>query len=109
MVESQWNHLCWHAALLDSLPKTFATMACDSAVAHDPSANTRDSYAVFLTRTGRGSQAVAHFEAYIEYASESVEPDEMHSRSLRAEWVEAIKAGKNPFTPATLKRLRLTM
>ncbi len=96
---SSWNKLCWDGSLqkqaADVLP------ACEQAVALAPEdGNIRDSRGLARALTGDTQGAIEDFEAYI------AQPGNKDRKAQRQRWVKDLRAGKNPFTDAELKKLR---
>ncbi|OYD90727.1 ribosome assembly protein 4 [Nostoc sp. 'Peltigera membranacea cyanobiont' 213] len=94
-----WNRLCWDGSLqkqaVDVLP------ACDKAVALAPeNGNIRDSRGLARALTGDTQGAITDFEAYI------AQTQNKDSKAQRQRWVKDLRAGKNPFTDAELKKLQ---
>ena len=55
----------------------------------------------------RTQQAIADFEAFLAWVDASPEEGcRTHYRPSRASWVEALKAGENPFEEVILRDLR---
>ncbi|MEH2407992.1 MAG: ribosome assembly protein 4, partial [Nostoc sp.] len=95
---SSWNSLCRQGSLqkqaADVLP------ACEKAVALAPDGLTRDSRGLARALTGNYQGAITDFEAYI------AQTQDKDSKAQRQRWVKDLRAGKNPFTDAELKKLR---
>ncbi|MBD2560947.1 ribosome assembly protein 4 [Nostoc linckia FACHB-391] len=94
-----WNTLCWDG----SLQKQAAEMlpACEKAVALAPKdSNIRDSRGLARALTGNTKGAIEDFEAYI------AQTEDKDSKAQRQRWVKDLRAGKNPFTEAELKKLQ---
>ncbi|AVH72605.1 nSTAND1 domain-containing NTPase [Nostoc sp. 'Lobaria pulmonaria (5183) cyanobiont'] len=96
---SSWNALCWDGSLqkqaADVLP------ACEQAVAFAPkNGNIRDSRGLARALTGNTQGAIQDFEAYI------AQSDDKDRKAQRQRWVKDLRAGKNPFTDAELKKLQ---
>ncbi|MEI1378350.1 MULTISPECIES: tetratricopeptide repeat protein [unclassified Nostoc] len=99
MPTNYWNALCWRGSLqkqaADVLP------ACDKAVAFAPEdGRIRDSRGLARALTGNTQGAIEDFEAYI------AQSDDKDSKAQRQRWVKDLRAGKNPFTDAELKKLQ---
>jgi roadblock/LC7 domain-containing protein/outer membrane protein assembly factor BamD (BamD/ComL family) len=93
-----WNTLCWDGSLRGYVKQVM--FACEKAVALAPNkGNYRNSrgLARALTRNTKG--AIEDFQAFI--ASTYDKKD----KSQRQRWVNALRAGKNPFTPEEIKSL----
>ncbi|MBD2610955.1 ribosome assembly protein 4 [Nostoc punctiforme FACHB-252] len=96
---SSWHAICWDGSLqkqaADVLP------ACEKAVAVAPEdGNIRDSRGLARALTGNTQGAIEDFEAYI------AQTQNKDSKAQRQRWVKDLRAGKNPFTDAELKKLR---
>ena len=80
---------------------------CDQAVAADPGGLSRDGRGLANALLGRDDEAIADFEAFLAWVDRS-QKDGCRSRygESRAAWVEALKAGQEPFDPAALADLR---
>lgn len=94
-----WNRLCWSGGLWgyasDVMP------ACEQAVALAPdNGNIRDSRGLARALTGDFAGAIADFEAFVAYTRSE------EARALRQGWIDALRAGRNPFTPEVLEKLR---
>ncbi|BDI14532.1 hypothetical protein ANSO36C_03340 [Nostoc cf. commune SO-36] len=94
-----WNSLCWDGSLqkqaADVLP------ACEKAVTLAPEdGNNRDSRGLARALTGNYQGAIEDFEAYI------AQTDDKDSKAQRQRWVKDLRAGKNPFTDAEIKKLQ---
>ncbi|MEH2042595.1 WD40 repeat domain-containing protein, partial [Nostoc sp.] len=96
---SSWDKLCWDGSLqkqaADVLP------ACEKAVVLAPEdGNIRDSRGLARALTGNIQGAIEDFEAYI------AQTDDKNRKAQRQRWVKDLRAGKNPFTDAELKKLQ---
>ena len=94
-----WNGLCWWGSLKGQAKR--AQVACDAAVAPDTTnLGIRDSRGLQRALAGDLNGARDDF-AYVvaNVASGSF-------KDLRSEWLSALRAGQNPFTPAVLEELR---
>ncbi|MEH2107486.1 tetratricopeptide repeat protein, partial [Nostoc sp.] len=75
--------------------------ACEKAVAFAPKdGNIRDSRGLARALTGNYQGAIEDFEAYI------AQTDDKDRKAQRQRWVKDLRAGKNPFTEAELKKLQ---
>ena len=92
------NALCWKGSL-DSYAEN-VLFACDKAVELNPQEGSyHDSRGVARALLGDSKGAIADLEKAIELGNgDKYEPK-------RKAWVKALKAGKNPFTPAELEAL----
>ncbi|MBD2727991.1 ribosome assembly protein 4 [Nostoc sp. FACHB-892] len=94
-----WNTLCWRGSLqkqaADVLP------ACEQAVALAPEdGNIRSVRGLARALTGNYQGAIEDFEAYI------AQTEDKDSKAQRQRWVKDLRAGKNPFTDAEIKKLQ---
>ncbi|MEH1934239.1 MAG: tetratricopeptide repeat protein [Nostoc sp.] len=94
-----WNRICMDGSLqkqaADVLP------ACDKAVALAPEdGNNRDIRGLARALTGNTQGAIEDFEAYI------AQTEDKDIKAQRQRWVKDLRAGKNPFTDAEIKKLR---
>ncbi|MEA5628030.1 tetratricopeptide repeat protein, partial [Nostoc sp. UHCC 0251] len=94
-----WNRLCWGGSLqkqaADVLP------ACEQAVALAPEdGNIRNNRGLARALTGDTQGAITDFEAYI------AQTEDKDSKAQRQRWVKDLRAGKNPFTEAEVKKLQ---
>ena len=98
------NALCWELGLLsqpeDALPY------CESAVATDPTALSRDSRGLAYALLGRTEEAINDFEAFLAWLDTQPEDTQTRYRASRWAWIEALRSGRNPFTQETLQALR---
>ncbi len=96
--------LCW-AHALDKQPQ-LALPHCDAAVHRDANARSREARALVYAQLGRLPNAANDLQAFLDWLAR--QPERLRARyaSTRAEWLQALKAGKNPFDDATLERLR---
>ncbi|MBN3897857.1 MAG: ribosome assembly protein 4, partial [Nostoc sp. NOS(2021)] len=98
ILTSSWNTLCRNGSLqkqaADVLP------ACEQAVALVPDGKNRDSRGLARALTGDTQGAIEDFEAYI------AQTEDKDSKAQRQRWVKDLRAGKNPFTDAEIKKLR---
>lgn len=94
-----WNSLCRYGSLYKQA--TDVIFACEKAVALAPEdGNIRDSRGLARALTGDTQGAIEDFEAYI------AQPRDKDSKAQRQRWVKDLRAGKNPFTDAELKKLQ---
>ena len=97
--------LCWQLGV--SGDPEGAWPYCDAAVAYDPDGLARDARGMVNALRGRNKQAIADFEAFLEWVDESPKDScESHYRASRTAWIESLGAGDNPFGPSTLFDLR---
>lgn len=99
--EEIWNKLCWDGALMNSAPQVL--FACDKAVAaakNDVLWQYRDSRGLARALTGNTQGAIEDFDFFIEKTG-----DEKLKKQRQA-WVQALRAGQNPFTKEELATLQ---
>jgi tetratricopeptide (TPR) repeat protein len=93
-----WNSLCWGGSLRRHAADVM--FACEKAVQLAPDdGGIRDSRGLARALTGNTQGAIEDFEAYI------AQTDDKKIKSQRQRWVKDLRAGKNPFTDAELKKL----
>ena len=98
-----WNTFCWYGGLHQQAQK--ALPHCDQAVTlSETDGEIRDSRAIVRTLSGDLQGAIADFQFYLDWAPQHDHPQKWIDQ--RQQWVDALKAGKNPFTPAVLEQLR---
>ncbi len=100
------NTLCWQLGLQrlgeQALP------FCETALWEQPEGLARDSRGLVFAVMGRASEAVADFEAFLDWVGVSQkESCGRHYQPSRSAWVEELKAGGNPFDAETLQGLRV--
>jgi WD40 repeat protein/tetratricopeptide (TPR) repeat protein len=107
-----WNALCWEGSLRGRAADVMD--ACERAVASDPRDgrfHTSRGLARALTR--KGDEAITDFEAFLAWAANRKfirmgmsERHRLDAERLRHEqWIAALRAGQDPFTPPELKKL----
>ncbi|MBD2214090.1 caspase family protein [Nostoc linckia FACHB-104] len=93
-----WNKLCWDGSLRGYAADVM--FACDKAVALEPeNINIRPIRGIGRALTGNTQGAIEDFEAYIKSTDNKEDKAQMQS------WVNALRAGKNPFTEEEKQRL----
>ncbi|MGK7873955.1 MAG: hypothetical protein AB4426_11785, partial [Xenococcaceae cyanobacterium] len=93
-----WNELCWFGSLHEHAAKVM--FACEKAVALEPdSGMILDSRGLARALTGNTEGAINDFQAFVDWTDNNKE------RSQRQRWIDALRAGKNPFTEEELKSL----
>lgn len=95
-----WGELCWHGSLYDRSADVL--FAGDRAVELEPdNGSYRDTRGLARVLTGDISGAIEDFQA-------AVDSDELSDTAKRQRqgWLEALRAGENPFTPEVLGELR---
>jgi tetratricopeptide (TPR) repeat protein len=94
-----WNTLCWEGSLWGHASEVMT--ACKQAVSLSPEEGyIHDSRGLARAQTGDIDGAIADFQAYIGQLRDE------KKRSQRQRWIDALRAGQNPFTPEELERLR---
>ncbi|MEH2436138.1 MAG: ribosome assembly protein 4, partial [Nostoc sp.] len=94
-----WNSLCRYGSLYKQA--TDVIFACEKAVTLAPeNGNIRDSRGLARALTGNYQGAIEDFEAYI------AQTEDKDSKAQRQRWVKDLRAGKNPFTDAEIKKLQ---
>ena len=96
--------LCW-AHSLDKQPQ-LALSHCDAAVSRASSARSREARALVYAQLGRLSDAANDLQAFLDWLTH--QPESLRARygSTRTDWLQALKAGKNPIDDVTLEKLR---
>jgi hypothetical protein len=76
-------------------------LACENAVSLAPkNGEFRDSRGIARALTGNKQGAIEDFQAYIKWT------DWDDGKKQRQAWIDALKAGKNPFTPEEIEKLK---
>lgn len=93
------------AFALDRQPE-LALPHCDAALKQDTTARSRDARAIVYAQLGRFPEAIADLDLFLGWLGK--QPESLRTRfgSVRAEWMQMLKAGINPIDQATLDRLR---
>ncbi|NEQ69542.1 MAG: hypothetical protein F6K21_29440, partial [Symploca sp. SIO2D2] len=94
-----WNSLCWDGSLHGYAADVM--FACEKAVELEPdNGGIRDSRGLARALTGNKEGAIEDFQAFINWSGSSNE-----EKSQRQDWIDYLRAGKNPFTPEVIKEL----
>ncbi|WP_353063812.1 hypothetical protein RBB77_21520 [Tunturibacter psychrotolerans] len=94
-----WNNICWNGSLQGFAEQVM--VACKNALEIEPeNLNDRDSRALARALVGDTRGAILDFQACITGS------DSPTYREQRGNWVKALQAGQNPFTPEVLQKLR---
>lgn len=94
-----WNQLCWNGSLWDHAADVMT--ACERAVALAPEAGgIRDSRGLARALTGDFQGAIEDFEAFVASGANDA------LRAQRLDWIDALRAGEDPFTPEVLSSFR---
>jgi tetratricopeptide (TPR) repeat protein len=99
------NALCW-AYALDQQPD-LALPYCDQAVALDQTAYSHDSRGVVYAELGRLEEAAEDFDIFLDWLQGQPESVYRRHGPMREEWLQTLKAGRNPIDSETLEQLRL--
>ncbi|MDD5321857.1 MAG: TIR domain-containing protein [Methylococcales bacterium] len=105
MSADAWNSLCWNGSVMGHAAEV--KKACQQAVSLSSQTEYgfyRDSRGVARALTGNTRGAIEDFQAFVAWAMK--EKIDVALRKRREDWIIALKAGKNPFDEATLKKLR---
>ncbi|NER31519.1 MAG: hypothetical protein F6J89_28855, partial [Symploca sp. SIO1C4] len=93
-----WKTLCWYGSLHGYAAKVMD--ACEKAVTLEPdSGMILDSRGVARALTGNTAGAIEDFQAFINWT------DSDSDKEQRQGWIDALKAGKDPFTKAEIDSL----
>ncbi len=93
-----WNNLCWYGSLNNYASSVM--LACEKAVKLDPNnGRFHNSRGVARALIGNYPGAIEDFEAFI------AGTDNQKDKLQRQGWVNALKAGNNPFTKQEIKKL----
>jgi tetratricopeptide (TPR) repeat protein len=93
-----WNALCWFGSLWKQPGEVM--FACERAVQLEPENwNIRESRGVARAMTGNINGAIEDFQEYIKKANDAMR------KSQRQRWVDALRAGEDPFTDEEIKIL----
>jgi WD40 repeat protein len=99
------NTLCWFGSLDGFAAEVMP--ACERAVSLAPvslMAGNRDSRGVALALTGKTDEAIADFQALVDWCKQNGCSDTLGRQ--REEWIAALKRGQNPFDEQLLQSLR---
>ena len=73
--------------------------ACEQAVVPDPGhGGRRNSCGIARARTGNIDGAIADFQAFVDWTRNT-------EQKQRQRWIDALRAGENPFTPEEIGTL----
>jgi hypothetical protein len=80
---------------------------CEQAVAAEPtSTGYLDSRGLAYGLLGEIDKAIADFQAVVDGLADATDPELVAIRVQRSLWLEALKAGENPFTPEEMAVVR---
>ena len=100
------NTLCWQMAVTGD-PEN-ALRYCNVAAAQDSSGRILDSRGFVYALLGVHDKAAADFERFLEWTETSHKDScAAYYHSSRSEWIEELRAGRNPFDGYTLDELRV--
>ena len=92
------NNLCWWGSLWGRAADVMD--ACETAVALEPENGMfRDSRGLARALTGDIAGAIEDFQAFVDWT------DNEQKRLQRQRWIDALRAGENPFTQEEIERL----
>ena len=98
--------LCWQLAVTGAQEE--ALPYCDRAVLLDPQGLSRNSRGLVNALLERRTQAIADFEAFLEWVKASVkETCAEHYRDSRTSWIASLKVGADLFDYSTIHEMRL--
>ncbi len=104
---SSWADLCLFGSLHGYAGEVMS--ACDKAVALDPlPGRYRSRRGLARALAGDSEGAIEDFQAYIDWTNNSEDfPKEAleKPRLKRQRWLDALRAGENPFTPEEIEKL----
>ncbi|MFZ4656153.1 MAG: tetratricopeptide repeat protein, partial [Caldilineaceae bacterium] len=101
---SVYNSLCWSYSLLEQPEE--ALPHCEKAIELDPDPNYYDSRGLAHALLGDDEAAIADFQFFIDEIGALNDEAWAPYVEKREAWVEALEAGKNPFTAKMLEELR---
>lgn len=100
-----YNGVCWDYSLVEQPEKGLPY--CEQAVAADPTRiSCLDSRGLAYGLLGETEKAIADFQAVVDGLADATEPELVDIRVQRSLWLEALKAGENPFTPEEMAVVR---
>jgi tetratricopeptide (TPR) repeat protein len=102
---SALNLLCWGYATEGQAE--LALPYCEQAVEIDPAPYLRDSRGLVYALLGRTSAAIADFEISADWMAQQENNVWQEPLARRQDWLAALRAGENPFTPPVLAEIRL--
>ena len=94
-----WYVVCWYGSVWEYAVEVM--LACDQAVALAPERpEPHDARGVARALTGDFQGAVTDFQAFVRFTKDGV------ARAERTRWIDALRAGRSPFTAEVLESLR---
>ena len=105
--EQKFNStLCWQLAAYRQPEQ--ALPYCNRALAEEPSGPARDSRGFAYAVMGRGDEAMADFQAFLNWVDASPKSTcAPYYGPSRLAWIEKLERGENPFDAQTLRDLRV--
>lgn len=98
ILSRNWNSICWYGALIEHAKEVMP--ACERAVTQaSTNGDFYDSRGVARALTGNKRGAIEDFEVFLKSTPAGA------IATQRREWVAALEAGQNPFTPEVLQSL----
>jgi tetratricopeptide (TPR) repeat protein len=95
-----WNSLCWFGSLHGQAANPHVMAACEKAVELEPeNGGWRDSRGLTRALTGNIEGAIEDFQSFIALTNNEEE------KLQRQRWIDALRAGDNPFTPEEIETL----
>jgi hypothetical protein len=94
--------MCWIGSLSEYAMQVLPY--CEQAVLKSPLAGNHDSRGLARALTGDYAGAIEDFQFVVDQGAKEGLPDELILQ--RQQWIEDLKAGKNPFTPELLEKLK---
>jgi WD40 repeat protein/O-acetyl-ADP-ribose deacetylase (regulator of RNase III)/tetratricopeptide (TPR) repeat protein len=92
------NNLCWWGSLWGNAAEVMD--ACETAVALEPeNGKFRDSRGLARALTGNMAGAIEDFQAFVDWTKDE------EKRLKRQRWIDALRAGENPFTEEEIESL----
>ena len=95
--------LCWQLSAARMADEALAH--CAEAAAADGKA--RDAMGLANALLGRRTRAAEHFEAFLDWAAAEGDDCRAAHEDSRRRWIEALRAGEDPFDDETLRALRV--
>lgn len=96
--------LCW-AYALDKKPDA-ALPHCDAAVRANPNGRAHEARGIVYAELGKLPDAATDLQIFVDWLAQQPEILRARYGTSRAEWVQMLKAGKNPIDDVVLERLR---
>ncbi|MEM7066531.1 MAG: TIR domain-containing protein [Cyanobacteria bacterium P01_B01_bin.77] len=98
-----WDHLCWFGSINGKA--SAVRFACENEAKLEPLTDpTLDSRGIVLALEGDIEGAISNFQNYRDYITQ--QPDFNGRGSQAQAWIDALKAGQNPFTSEKIEQPR---